>query len=488
MSKEQDFEYLNLLEALENKLKYNKFSSLFPDEGRYARSNYLKHLQFFKAGATCSQRLLAGGNRVGKTIAGAYEAVCHLTGNYPSWWEGKKFLNPTKAWAVGISISVVKEVMQEALLGPFNDIGSGIIPKDCILGFTRRSGVANAIDMVEVKHKSGGISQLIFKSYEQGRLDFQGTKKDFIWMDEEPTDRGIFEECLMRTMDDTNPGIIMMTFTPLLGMTLLVLSFLKDGRFSDNGINSDDPAKFAVQVTWSDVPHMSETQKKELLNSISPHLRDARTKGLPHLGAGAIYPYSEDDIVVQPFEIPPYWPRAYGLDVGWNRTAGIWCAYNPDAGIYYLYSEHYQGAGVPAVHASAIKARGRWITGAIDPASRVTNQADGSCLFHQYADEDLNIIPAENAVESGILKIQQLIESGRLKVFSSLRNWLQEFRTYMRDEKTGKVKDKQADHLMDATRYLIMACPDILTVEPDPEEYRAYKNMSSHTQDSMTGY
>jgi hypothetical protein len=73
-------------------------------------------------------------------------------------------------------------------------------------------------------------------------------------------------------------------------------------------------------------PHLSAEQKAELWGSIPPYQRDARSKGIPQLGSGAIYPVPESEIVVDPFEIPLHWPRGYGLDVGWNRTAAIWGA------------------------------------------------------------------------------------------------------------------------------------------------------------------
>lgn len=481
-------EYLQLLEAYEAKLKYNKLETIFPLEGKYCLDKYQKQKRFFSAGAIHSQRLLAGGNRVGKSMAGAYEMACHLTGIYPKWWEGRRFLNPVKAWACGISWTQVQEVMQEILLGPLEDLGSGMIPKDKILGSPKmKAGTAGSVLKFRVQHVSGGVSELMFKTYEQGREEYQGTKKDIIWLDEEPRDPGIYEECLMRLMDDTTPGILMITFTPLLGITKMVSGFLKNRRFTDSGTHPEDPAKFALQVTWDDVPHLSESQKQELLRSIAPHLRDARTKGIPHLGAGAIYPYPEEDIKIEPFAIPSYWPKAYSLDVGWKRTAALWAAMDPDSGIYYLYSEHYQGAGVPAVHASAIKARGEWMFGAIDPGSRVTNQKDGTCLFDTYIAEGLNLELAVNAVEAGITNVRQLIESGRLKVFGTLLNWFVEFGTYMRDE-NGKVKDKQDDHLMDCTRYLIMTFNDIYSLPPFEMEERDNKRHSKDSRDTTTGY
>jgi len=62
-----------------------------------------------------------------------------------------------------------------------------------------------------VKHASGGTSELILKSYDQGREAFQGTNRDLVWLDEE-AERAIYVECLLRTM--TTNGIILLTFPP----------------------------------------------------------------------------------------------------------------------------------------------------------------------------------------------------------------------------------------------------------------------------------
>jgi hypothetical protein len=83
-------------------------------------------------------------------------------------------------------------------------------------------------------------------------------------------------------------------------------------------------SKYVVMAGWDDVPHLDEQTKKDLYASIPPYQRDARSKGIPQLGSGAIYPVPESEIVCKPFEIPGYWPRCYALDVGWNRTAAIW--------------------------------------------------------------------------------------------------------------------------------------------------------------------
>lgn len=227
-------------------------------------------------------------------------------------------------------------------------------------------------------------------------------------------------------------------------------------------------SKLVVGATWDDVPHLTAQQKEELWASIPVYQRDARSKGIPQLGSGAIYPVPESDILVDPFDLPVYWPRAYGFDVGWNRTAAVWAAHDRESDTVYLYNEHYRGQAEPSVHAEAIKARGRWMMGAIDPASRGRGQKDGEQLFQNYIDLGLNLLKAENGVEAGLFDVWQRLSTGRLKVFKTMQHWLAEYRLYRRDEKGAVVK--KDDHLMDATRYLIVSGLEAMTVAPDAGE------------------
>lgn len=223
-------------------------------------------------------------------------------------------------------------------------------------------------------------------------------------------------------------------------------------------------SKYLVQATWDDVPHLDAVAKAELLAAYPPYQRDARTKGVPQLGSGAIYQTPESDIVVPDFEIPAYYPRGYGMDVGWNRTAVVWGAKDPASNVIYLYSEHYRGMAEPVVHAQAIFARGRWVPGVIDPAANGRSQKDGIQLLQIYRDLGLDLQTASNTVESGIQEVWQLLQAGKLKVFRSLSSWLTEFRLYQRDT-DGKIV-KSNDHLMDAMRYLIMSGRDRMRCAP----------------------
>jgi len=458
MDRAAKIELLQLLEEKQRRISRRKIYTYYPDEGPLRRELYPKHLSFFEAGLTYRQRLMLAANRVGKTEGvGLYELVWHLTGDYPVWWNGRRFDRPIKAWAAGDTGKTVREILQAKLLGPVGQWGTGLVPGDTIERISRGAGVADSVDSIYVRSKFGGLSQLTLKSYDQRRESFQGTEQDVILLDEEPP-MDIYTECLLRTM--TNNGMLMLTFTPLMGMSEVVLAFLPGGQIEERS----DGSKFVVMATWDDVPHLNDDVKKELWNSIPPFQRDARSKGVPQLGAGAIYPVPESDIVVADFVIPDHWPRSYGMDVGWNRTAAVWGATDLETSTTYLYSEHYRGQAEPIIHADSIKGRGDWIPGVIDPASRGRNQKDGDQLLQQYVELGLNLQTAINAREAGLYAVWQRMSGGKLKVFKSMSNWLSEFRLYRRDEKGNVVKEN--DHLMDATRYLVVSGLQVATTEP----------------------
>lgn len=244
------------------------------------------------------------------------------------------------------------------------------------------------------------------------------------------------------------------------------------------------PSKYRVDAGWDHVPHLDEKTKKELLASTPPHLRAARSKGIPSLGSGAIYPIPWEEVTCHPFAIPEFWKRGYALDVGWNKTAAIWGAQDPSDGTMYVYSEHYQGQQLPILHADAIKARGAWLKGAIDPAARGRSQDDGKKLITSYKQAGLKLTLANNAVETGLYEVWSLLSTGRLKIFTTLRNTADEYAIYQRDEH-GKVVKKN-DHLMDCLRYLIMTWKTIASVRP--MERIAGQSAPAGPSDQLGGY
>jgi phage terminase large subunit-like protein len=171
------------------------------------------------------ERLLMAANQTGKTTAGAAEAAYHLTGLYPDWWEGRRWDRPVTAWAGSETAEVTRDGVQRLLVGPpkiESEWGTGLIPGDCLVEWARRVGLADAVDGIIVKHVSGGLSTLGFKTYDQGRAKWQGETLDLVWFDEEPP-LDIYTEGLTRT--NATEGIVWLTFTPILGLSDVVRSF-----------------------------------------------------------------------------------------------------------------------------------------------------------------------------------------------------------------------------------------------------------------------
>lgn len=453
------------LEALEYEMSRrlkNKLSRMFPDEGVLRRELYPQHVKLFAAGATNSERLFIAANRVGKTTAGAYEMALHLTGLYPEWWDGLRFKTPILAWAGGDTGKTTRDIQQLELLGPPSDYGTGMIPGELIVDTKSKQGLPDAIEIVYVRHVSGKVSRLLFKSYDQGRKSWQGTKPQFIWGDEEPP-ADVWVEIqarLMATTPGEKGGSALLTFTPLEGWTEVVDSFLKD-----DPIRGPVPGRFYVQCDWTQVPHLSKEAVEDLIRKLPPHQLEARSKGIPSIGEGAVYPISESLIKCDPFEIPECWPRSYGLDVGWNMTAAMWRAHDRDTDTVYLYDEYRGEKAPPVVHVESIKSRGEWIRGVIDPASFGRGQRDGEQLIEDYKKLGLDLSSANNRVEPGILEMYNRMSLGKLKVWSRCVGFFEEIRLYRR--KNGQIV-KEKDHSLDAGRYVTVSGGDVQRVRNMP--------------------
>jgi Terminase RNaseH-like domain len=111
-----------------------------------------------------------------------------------------------------------------------------------------------------------------------------------------------------------------------------------------------------------------------------------------------------------------------------------------------------------AVHAEAIKRRGAYpVSWPHDAGSR--EAGSGATVAAIYKQHGVAMLPERAtfpdggySVEAGLLEMTERMQTGRLKVFSHLREWFEEFQLYHR--KNGQVVKLQ-DDLMSATRYAL---------------------------------
>lgn len=440
-------EYLALVAEKERRDSFKKFELYTP---------YPKQAEWLNWNIPI--KVMFGGNKVGKTYTAAYEMTCHLTGVYPAWWTGKRFFRPIKAWCVAVNYKQLREVMQIELMGDIKvALGTGMIPKDLIVDWSMAQGIPDTVDTIWVRHvPTGGVSVLGCMANQQGREAFQGPVKDLIWIDEE-CDHDVFLECRMRLI--TVKGIMLITFTPLKGQTSLAKFLL---------FEKDATVVRRVIIGWDDVPHLTEEDKRQASVGMLPHEIEARRTGLPSMATGLIYPFLAKDILVKPFELEWHNPGIIGLDVAYTApTAGALLRFDPYSKTTYLVAEHYQAGMAPVIHASAIKNKFGCYPIRIDPSAN-RKERDGETIIKEYREEfgtDWEVKNANNAVYSGITRLYSAMQQGRFKVFSSCRQWIEEWQNYVWDD--SKVNSegqfmprKKDDHLQDATRYGYMDIED----------------------------
>lgn len=405
-------------------------------------------------------------NGVGKTVCGGFEAACHLLGRYPEWWQGRRWDRGVKLWAGSITNETQREFTQPVLLGDDlgENLGKGFIPKEAIAGKvkTRQAGISDVADVVRIRHSSGKLSQVLFKTYEQGWRKWQGAAPDVIWGDEQPdemaaNEKRIFAE--MQTRVFRSSGIIFMTLTPLLGETDMIRHF--------TSAKADGITWFGA--TWDDAPHLAEEDKARLRATYPSHELEVRTLGVPMMGEGRIFEASEESIKVSPFEIPSHFPRIKGVDFGVDHPAAVVeLAIDRDKDIWYVTSAWRQSNVNIATHAAAINAGDRMVPVSW-PHDGMNRKDVGSNrmpvqLWNIYrSDYHCNMLPMSARYEKDkggaqpqwpiIEEIKERQATGRFKVFSTCSEYFDEHRSYhLKDGKIVAIRDD----VLKATFYAAM--------------------------------
>lgn len=448
---ESQLEELELLiEAEIEWQRYNRIHAMYPQDTPLALANYTKHAECFAAGKDYRYRCFMGGNGVGKSYGvGGYEVALHATGEYPTFWNGLVLDKPAEIWVCGDTRETVRDIMQKILLGDFakegmDALGTGLIPRDRLGKPHIVSNTGGSCDFIVVNRVDGGKTVLKFKSYDQGRKAFQGTSVPFILLDEEPPEP-IWLECVQRGRGVD--GRILLTFTPLSGYTAVVNMFLGWEK-----ANKEGGSLIMIGCGWDDVPHLDEDWKRQAISVTPAHLRNARRRGIPSAGVGAVYPIEEDQFVINPIPLPAYFRRGFGFDHGWFNTAAVWVAYDKDNDTIYVYSDYKRGEVPIEVHATAIKGRGAWIPGVGDSSAR---ESDGEQIINKYKAQGVSMRLPNKSVDAGIQEVMSRLSTGRLKIFSTCQKVLDELRRYRYNDKQQIVKEH--DHLMDALRYIVMS-------------------------------
>lgn len=223
----------------------------------------------------------------------------------------------------------------------------------------------------------------------------------------------------------------------------------------------EELTKHVTNMTIFDVDHYTNEDRERIISTYLPHERDARSKGIPVLGSGRVFPVDEETIKVKAFGLPLHFARLVAIDFGWDHPfAAVNMGWDRDNDVIYVTDCYRQSQATPAIHVDAIRGWGAWIPVAWPHDGYQHDKGSGQQLASIYQGKGLAMLPdkAEHeeggyGVEAGITEMLGRMQTGKFKVFEHLNDWFDEFRLYHREE--GLIV-KEHDDLMSATRIGVM--------------------------------
>lgn len=495
--KERMREHIHLLRMAANFNKYYKLDFFEP---------YEYQMRWFRSGSRYLLRYLSAANQIGKTYCEAVEFAYQSTALYPAWWPGfrcERADDGTRImWAIGISADATRDVLQKELIGTSNvkrrdEIGTGAIPRERI-DFDSFITDGEKLKSFRVWDEAGGQTDIRLYATTQDEKVFMGQRVMYVWVDEQSEKEAeLIAQCTTRTTN--TGGCVACTATPEVGAT----DFYVQCRDDETG------EIYFQNATWADAPHITPERRRSMEARIPYWQRKMRSEGLPILGMGAIYPYSDEQIVVAPFDIPSHWRVMAGLDFGYSGLADpsviLFAAYDPDTGVKYVFaewgseykstdglpeSEVYVNSHMPDYMACKIVGRppNDWqvVSGRPEsdfvglglPSIRVISPRDGNGQQAGTSMTRLEIMRSvgvktcpevwslhesqlpdckyRNSLTGSISLVAQWFQTGELKIFSTCTELMRELRLYqwVKKDRSTIPSDKN-NHFLDAMRYAV---------------------------------
>ena len=436
-------------------------------------------------------KALEAGNQIGKTVGGTVEDAMDLTGKYPDWFTGRRYDRPISLVCGGVNNDKTRDLLQKALFGdPVTweaSLGTGWLPKGDIGKISKKRGVSDAFLHVKIRHytdgKFDGWSTVSFQSYESGKAAWMGDTIDIFHLDEEPP-MDILEQAGRGCI--ASGGRIRCTYTPENGQTEVVRKIKKEWSLHKAGwpdvagedfsvMVEGEPIEFTTKYTLNgNKGHLTEEKVLNAAKNFAPYQLKMRMRGIPVLGSGLVFAYSEEQIKCKQMSFPAHFLFLDAMDFGGlsstaHPTAFARMAYDPDNDVIYIYDGfRMTGKEIPEIAAHIIMKTNSDVIPVAYPhdGNRITGQ--GESTRDQYANAGVNMCevhvtnpPADHQEEGkggiqimpGITDISARMADGRFLVMDTVHDFWEEFRSY--HMKDGKIVDVD-DDFMSAIRYAAM--------------------------------
>lgn len=407
------------------------------------------HIDFHKS--TKVGRILRGGNRSGKSVAGTVEGVWRATGRHPYQ---RTHEIPTR----GRIVTVDKDAGIKQIILPL--LKQWTPPSELVNGSFEDS-YSNADKVMTFRNGS----TIDLKTHQQEVESFAGVPRHWIHFDEEPP-KAIFDECRLRLIDYA--GCWLMTMTPVQG---------QDWIF-DRFINTSNKNVDVFDVDISDNPHLNKKALEILDDDLDDDEKKVRRQGLFVPKGGLILKeFDSQKHVIHGLDKPPRsWNVFCSIDHGFNvQTAILWHAVSPK-GEVVTFREHYKSEWVISQHVERIKQINSEIGREPqiymgDPSMSQRSGITGTSALAEYRRLGIPLIQAKKDVQGRINKMNEYLKYDMWHITENCPNTIKEARSYaFKIHISAKVADrnnkreepnKKNDHAMDSCGYFFTFMPYI---------------------------
>jgi phage terminase large subunit len=413
------------------------------------KTNSPVHEKFHKS--TKVGRILRGGNRSGKSVAGTVESIWRATGRHP-------YMQTHDIPTRGRIVTVDRDAGIEQIIKPL--LKQWTPPSELVNGSWEDS-FSNA--RKTMTFRNGSTIEL--KTHQQEVESFAGVPLHWIWFDEEcPQD--IFNECRLRLIDYN--GCWYMTMTPVEGQDWIFERYIVT--------NAKNVDMFEVDIT--DNPHLNQEALALLDDDLDEDEKKVRQKGIFVPKGGLIlreFDYNRH-IIQGGGPIPPSWQIYVSVDHGFNNaTAVLWHALSPQGDVV-TFAEHYKRQWVIRQHADRIKQMNKElgvepVMYMCDPSMSQRTAETGTSPLLIYRDNGIPLVPAKKDVDGRINKMNEYLKYDKWHITQACPNTIKEARGYsFKTYTSGKIADrnnkreepnKKNDHAMDSCGYFFTFMPYI---------------------------
>jgi phage terminase large subunit-like protein len=424
-----------------------------------------KHTKFHSS--TKLIRIIFGGNRSGKSMAGLAELL------FRACFKAHPFTKEPLPKKGKYRIFCPKLDIAAGFIVPLLQI---YVPKKLLINGKWEGSYNSRYNILTLK--SGTIIDI--KSYDQDTTGAASVELDGVWADEEMPER-LFSETLTRLI--SRKGKIWLTVTPLYNMTWAMRYWEK----------VDDPNVEVFRLSIHDNPYLPPAERDAIIANWPPNERRARELGEFLEFEGIVYKELDSKVHVIPSQQPQgFWPVICAVDPHPRKaTVVTWSFVTPHDDVVFFDEMEVKGTAreiVAAIRQKEAGHKARTALRLIDPAANKQVSGIGNSLttLREFENAGMSFTLADNS-EGGYNAVHEYLSFDNTKPVDSLnrprcyftadvpKTWYGMTHLLWEEWRVGKdlkdakerVKDKEKD-FPDVVRYTLAQRPSVSASSEEP--------------------